>query len=88
MGVTEYTKPYVAPAVIIWAIYHRNGQGTDINASLLTQADLNAVLPVVVVSILIDGEWCSALIDAGFSWFIVSAVRCPLVWGGCASGND
>lgn len=40
------------------------------------------MLPLVVVSILVDGEWCSVLIDSGRSRFIIIAesdVSC--VWG-------
>lgn len=60
---SEETKPYSAITVTNWAIYHGNVwgkqiRGTDMTTSLIPHLYINVVLPVVN-----DREWCSALID-------------------------
>lgn len=68
--------------LINWAIYRRNSQGADIIASLITRTDLNVALQLVVINVLVIGEWCSALIEFDCSQFVISAEQCQLILSG------
>lgn len=75
--VGEETTLYGAIGVKSCTIYHGNIQETDQRNGHQNQSHSpprhNAVLPVV--NVLVNGDWCSALIDSGYSRSIFSTER-------------